>query len=76
MHGAVKDKTTLYSTAPIIYIVAVVNKPQDMEQLNVKSTSIKYTKNWPQDTIGGVIVRRALTNKDQFQELPKKGIDL
>ena len=64
MHRAVKDKTILYSTALIIHIAAVVKKPQDMEWLNVKNTSAKYAKNWPQDTIGGVMVKKALISED------------
>ena len=59
-----KDKTTLYLTAPIIYIVAVINKLQDIEQLNIKSTSTKYTKNWPQDIISGVAIRKALISEN------------
>ena len=64
MHRAVKDKTILYSTALIIHITAVVKKPQDMEWLNVKNTSAKYAKNWPQDTISGVMVKKALISED------------
>ena len=71
-----KDKTILYLTAPIIHVAAVVNKPQGMEWSNVKNTFTKYAKNWPQDTIGGVVMRKALINENQSQELPKKGIDL
>ena len=54
----------------------VANKPQDMEWSSAKSTFAKCVKNQLQDTIGGAAVRKAPTNKDQFQELPKKGIDL
>ena len=54
----------------------MVNKPQDIEWLSMKITSAKGVKNQPQDTTGGVAVRKAPTNKDQNQELPKKGIDL
>ena len=54
----------------------VVNKPQDMEWSSAKTTSAKDVKNQLQDTIGGAAVRKAPTNKDQNQELPKKGIDL
>ena len=54
----------------------VVNKPQDMEWSSAKTTSAKGVKNQPQDTIGGAVARKALTNKDQNQELPEKGIDL
>ena len=68
-------RTTGYSTALTIYVVNVVNKPQDMEWSNAKNTSAKCAKNQLQDTIGGVAVRRALTNKDQSQELPKEGIN-
>ena len=53
-----------------------VNKPQDIEWSSAKNTFTKCVKNQLQDTIGGAAVRKALTNKDQFQELPKKGIDL
>ncbi|PAV16026.1 RNA polymerase II associated 3 [Pyrrhoderma noxium] len=55
-----------------IWSLNVVNKLQDMEWSNMKNTSAKCAKNRLQDTIGGVAVRRALTNKDQFQELLKK----
>ena len=71
-----KDKTMLYLTALIIYVTAVVNKPQDIEQSNMKSTSTKYTKNWPQDIISGVAIRKALISKNQSQELSKEGINL
>ena len=46
-----------------------------MEWLSAKNTSVKGVKNQLQDTIGGAAARKALTNKDQNQELPKKGID-
>ena len=70
-----RARTTRYLIALTIHAVNVVNKPQDMEWLNAKNTSAKCAKNQLQDTISGVVARRALTNKDQFQELPKKGID-
>ena len=69
-------RTIKYLTALTIYAVNMVNKPQDMEWSSAKITSAKDVKNRPQDTIGGVAVRKALTNKDQNQGLPKKGIDL
>ena len=50
----------------------VVNKPQDMEWSSAKNTSAKDIKNQLQDTIGGAAARKALTNKDQNQESPKK----
>ena len=71
-----KGKTIRYLTALTIHAVNVVNKPQDMEWLNTRTTFAKGAKNQLQDTIGGVAVRKAPTNKDQNQELPKKGIDL
>ena len=71
-----RARTTRYSTALTIHAVNVVNKPQDMEWSSAKNTSAKGVKNQPQDTIGGAVARKALTNKDQNQELPKKGIDL
>ena len=71
-----KGKTIRYSTALTIHAVNVVNKPQDMEWSSAKTTSAKGVKNQLQDTIGGAAVRKAPTNKDQNQELPKKGIDL
>ena len=46
-----------------------------MEWSSAKITSAKDVKNQPQDTIGGVAVRKAPTSKDQNQELPKKSID-
>ena len=46
-----------------------------MEWSNAKNTSAKGVKNQLQDTIGGAAASLALTNKDQNQELPKKGID-
>ena len=71
-----RARTTRYSIAPTIHAVNVVNKPQDMEWSSAKNTFAKCVKNQLQDTIGGAAVRKAPTNKDQFQELPKKGIDL
>ena len=71
-----RARTTRYSIALTIHAVNVVNKPQDMEWSSAKITSAKDVKNQPQDTTGGVAVRKAPTNKDQNQELPKKGIDL
>ena len=71
-----RAKTIKYSTALTIHVVNVVNKPQDTEWLSAKNTFAKCVKNQLQDTIGRVVVRKALTNKDQFQELPKKSIDL
>ena len=65
-------KTTLYLTILTIHIAAMVNKPQDIECLSVKSISTKYIKNWFQDTISGVITKIALTNKNQLQKLPRK----
>ena len=47
-----------------------------MEWLSAKNTFVKCVKNQFQDIIGEAAVRKALTNKDQFQELSKKGIDL
>ena len=67
-----KGKTIRYSTALTIYVVNAVNKPQDMEWSSAKNTSVKGVKNQLQDTIGGAVARKALTNKDQNQELPKK----
>ena len=69
-------RTIKYLTALTIHAVNAVNKPQNMEWLNAKNTSAKDVKNQLQDTIGGAAVRKALTNKDQNQKLPKKGIDL
>ena len=43
-----------------------------MEWSSAKNTSVKGVKNQLQDTIGGAAVRKALTNKDQNQESPKK----
>ena len=71
-----RARTTKYLTALTIHVENAVNKPQDMEWLSVKNTFAKCVKNQLQDTIGGAAGRKALTNKDQFQELPKKGIDL
>ena len=71
-----RERTTRYSTALTIHAVNVANKPQDMEWSNAKNTFAKCVKNQLQDTIGGAAVRKALTNKDQNQELSKKGIDL
>ena len=71
-----REKTIKYSTALTIHAVNAVNKPQDMEWSSAKSTFAKCVKNQLQDTIGGAAVRKALTNKDQNQGLPKKGIDL
>ena len=71
-----KGKTIRYLTALTIHTVNVVNKPQDMEWSSAKTTSAKGVKNQPQDTIGEAVTRKALTNKDQNQELPKKGINL
>ena len=67
-----RARTTRYSIAPTIHAVNVVNKPQDMEWSSVKNTSVKGVKNQLQDTIDGAVARKALTNKDQNQELPKK----
>ena len=67
-----RAKTTRYSIAPTIHAVNAVNKPQDMEWSSAKNTSVKGVKNQLQDTIGGVAARKALTNKDQNQESPKK----
>ena len=67
-----KGKTIRYSTALTIHAVNVVNKPQDMEWSNARTTFAKGAKNQLQDTIGGVAMRRALINKDQSQELPKE----
>ena len=69
-------KTTKYSTALTIHAVNAVNKPRDMEWSSAKNTFAKCVKNQLQDTIGGAAVRKALTNKDQNQASPKKGIDL
>ena len=69
-------KTIKYLTALIIHAVNAVNKPQDIEWSSVKNTSAKGVKNQLQDTIGGAAARKALTNKDQNQASPKKGIDL
>ena len=57
-------RTIKYSTALTIHVMNVVNKPQDIEWLNARSTFAKYAKNQLQDTIGEVVIRRALTNKD------------
>ena len=54
----------------------MVNKPQDMEWSSAKNTFAKGVKNQLQDTIGRATVRKAPTNKDQNQELPKKSINL
>ena len=71
-----RARTTRYLITLTIHAVNVVNKPQDMEWSSAKNTSAKGVKNQLQDTIGGAAVRKAPTNKDQNQELPKKGIDL
>ena len=71
-----RARTIKYSTALTIHAVNAVNKPQDMEWSSAKNTSVKGVKNQLQDIIGGAAARKALTNKDQNQELPKKGIDL
>ena len=71
-----RARTIKYLTAFTIHAVNIVNKPQDMEWSSAKNTSAKGVKNQLQDTIGGAAVRKALTNKDQNQELPKKGISL
>ena len=65
-------RTTKYLTALTIHAVNAVNKPQDMEWSSAKNTSVKGVKNQLQDTIGGAAARKALTNKDQNQESPKK----
>ena len=69
-------RTIKYSTVLTIHVVNAVNKPQDTEWSSAKNTFAKCVKNQLQDTIGRVVVRRALTNKDQFQKLPRKDIDL
>ena len=46
-----------------------------MEWSSAKNTSAKGVKNQLQDIINGAAAKKALTNKDQNQELPKKGID-
>ena len=71
-----RARTTRYLIALTIHVVNAVNKPRDTEWLNAKNTSAKGVKNQLQDTIGGAAVRKALMNKDQNQESPKKGIDL
>ena len=71
-----KARTIKYLTALTIHVANAVNKPQDMEWSSAKNTSAKGVKNQLQDTIGGAVARKALTNKDQNQELPEKGIDL
>ena len=65
-------RTIKYLTALTIHAVNVVNKPQDMEWSSAKNTSVKGVKNQLQDIIGGAAARKALTNKDQNQESPKK----
>ena len=65
-------RTTRYSIALTIHAVNVVNKPQDIEWSSAKNTSAKDVKNQLQDTIGGAAAKKALTNKDQNQESPKK----
>ena len=67
-----RARTTKYLTALTIHAVNAVNKPQDMEWSSAKNTSVKGVKNQLQDTIGGAAARKALTNKDQNQESPKK----
>ena len=67
-----RARTTRYLIAPTIRAVNVVNKPQDMEWSSAKTTSARGVKNQPQDTIGEAVARKALTNKDQNQESPKK----
>ena len=57
-------RTTRYSIALTIHVANVVNKPQNMEWSSAKITSAKSVKNQPQDTIGGAVARKALTNKD------------
>ena len=71
-----RARTTRYSIALTIYAENAVNKPQDTEWSNAKNTFAKCVKNQLQNTIGGAVARKALTNKDQNQESPKKGIDL
>ena len=71
-----RARTTKYLTALTIHAVNVVNKPRDTEWSSAKNTFAKCVKNQLQDTIGGAAVRKALTNKDQNQASPKKGIDL
>ena len=67
-----REKTIKYSTALTTHAVNAVNKPQDMEWSSAKNTSAKGVKNQLQDTIGGAAARKALTNKDQNQELSEK----
>ena len=67
-----REKTIRYSTALTIHAVNVANKPQDMEWSSAKNTFAKCVKNQLQDTIGEAAARKALTNKDQNQESPKK----
>ena len=67
-----RARTTKYLTALTIHAVNAVNKPRDTEWSSAKNTFAKCVKNQLQDTIGGAAVRKALTNKDQNQELPKK----
>ena len=65
-------RTIKYLTVFTIHVAATANKPQDIEWSSAKITSAKGVKNQLQDTIGGAVARKALTNKDQNQELPKK----
>ena len=67
-----RARTTRYSIALTIHAVNAVNKPQDMEWSSAKNTSVKGVKNQLQDIISGAATRKALTNKDQNQESPKK----
>ena len=67
-----RARTTKYLTALTTHAVNAVNKPQDMEWSSAKNTSVKGVKNQLQDTIGGAAARKALINKDQNQESPKK----
>ena len=57
-------RTIKYLTALTIHVANVVNKPQDMEWSSVKNISAKCAKNQLQDTISGVVMRRALISKN------------
>ena len=56
-------RTIRYLIALIIYIAAIANKPQDIKWLSAKNTFVKHIKNQLLDTIDGVVIKRALTNK-------------
>ena len=46
IYRAMRAKTILYLIVFTIYIVIMINKPQNIEYLSIRSISTKYIKNW------------------------------